>query len=1336
MLGAQHAFSQTYLITTVAGGGLPGTPSPATSASFQNPHAVAADTAGNSYFIANDCVFKVDGAGTLTRVAGSQTRFGYTGDGGNATAAMLSHPSGVAVDAAGNLFIADTGNNVIRKVTNAGIITTVAGNGTAGFAGDGGPGPSAELNSPGGLAVDTAGNVYVADSNNQRIREIATNGYISTVVGNGGSGYSGDGGPATAATLSEPLTVAVDGAQNLYIGDTFNYRVRRVSNSGIITTIAGNGIGGFSGDNGPATSAEVDLLNGIAADSAGNLYVADEVNNRIRKISTMGIITTVVGNGVAGFSGDGGPATSAELSVPQGVAVDGNGNLFIADEVNWRIRKVSSGGVITTIAGSGLPGYTGDGGPATSAQMTPGYGVAAGAGGVFYVSDIASHVVRKIAANGTITTYAGTGQAGYSGDNGLATSAQLHSPAGLALDSNGNLYIADSANNVIRKVAVNGTITTAAGNGQAGYSGDSGPPTSAELKSPYGVALDSSGNLYIADTVNNVIRKVATNNTISTVAGNGMAGQIGDGGQATSAELYSPFSVAIDSAGNILIADSLNGKLRKVATNGIISTLVSTVIFYGVAVDNAGNAYISMAGAGVIDKVSSTGFVSTIGGFISGSSGYSGDNGPATSAVLNQPQGITVDASGHIYFADTGNYVVRELVPTGTNAVLSIAKTHTGRFSAPFTGATYTVLVSNATGAGATSGTVTVTENPPAAFTLASLSGTGWNCSGNACTRSDALGAGASYPAITVGVNVSSNAPSSATNQVAVFGGGSSASSSNDVTGVVSSSNPSAPTLLSPANGATGVGPTPVLSWSAAAGASSYDLYFGTASTPPLLINTTQTSYTTPNLNVGTTYYWKVVAKNGVGSASSPIWSFTTSSSCSYALNPVNATAVASAGGGSVDVKAAGGCSWTGASNTSWLTVTGGASGAGNGTVTYSVAANPYTLARSGTLTIAGLTFTLTQDGNPTLQFIPVTPCRVVDTRRAGGPFGGPALMANSTREFDIPNSTCNIPASAAAYSLNVTVVPPGTLNFLSLWPTGQPRPGVSTLNSDGRVKANAAITPAGSSGGVNVFVTDPTQVIIDIDGYFVASGTPSALAFYPLTPCRVADTRKANGSLGGPSLASGQTRTFPVLSSTCNIPATAQAYSMNFTAVPHGTLNFITTWPAGQTKPVVSTLNAPTGTVTANAAIVPAGTNGDVSVYASDSTDLLMDINGYFAPPTGSGLSLYTVSPCRVLDTRKPAGSPAFSGTLPVNVTGSACSPPSTAQAFVLNATAVPQGSLGWVTLWPDGQPQPTASTLNAYDGAITSNMAIVPTTNGSIDAYARNSTYLILDLFAYFAP
>ncbi len=370
------------------------------------------------------------------------------------------------------------------------------------------------------------------------------------------------------------------------------------------------------------------------------------------------------------------------------------------------------------------------------------------------------------------------------------------------------------------------------------------------------------------------------------------------------------------------------------------------------------------------------------------------------------------------------------------------------------------------------------------------------------------------------------------------------------------------------------------------------------------------------------------------------------------------------------------------------------------------------------------------------LSFVPVTPCRIADTRNPSGAFGGPFLKGNAAaRAFAIPSSACGIPNTAQAYSLNMTVVPHGPLGFLTAFPCGQAQPLASNLNSvDGRTKAVASILPAGTNGAACFFASNDTDLVLDINGYFVPDTDATAMSFYPMTPCRLVDTRLAAAALGGPSLIAGQARTFPLLSSSCNIPATARAYSLNYTAVPQGPLGFLTTWPAGQTQPLVSTLNAVTGAVTANAAIVPAGTNGDISVFVSHPSDLVIDVNGYFAPPGTGGLSLHNLTPCRVLDTRNPAGSQPFNGAKDLNVGAASCGALASAQSYVVNATVVPPGPLGFVTLWPQGSTQPLASTLNAIDGAVTSNMAIVPTGNGSISIFGSNPTHLVMDISGYF--
>ncbi len=653
------------IITTVAGTDFvfPSTPLPALNAPLGNIPGVAVDAQGNVYAAdsENNIVVRISPNGVLTVVAGNGIA-GFSGDGGPAISASLEWPEGVAVDSAGNLYIADWYNVRIRKVSG-GTITTVAGNGNKSFSGDGGPATSASLSGPKEVAVDSAGNLYIADG--FRVRKVS-GGTITTVAGNGVWGFSGDGGPATSASLDSPCGVAVDSAGNLYIADWGNSRIRKVS-GGTITTVAGNGNPGFSGDGGPATSASLSGPTGVAVDSADNLYIADADNSRIRKVSG-GTITTVAGNENWGFSGDGGPATSAWLNAPEGVAVDSVGNLYIADTGNDRIRKVSRA-TITTVAGNGAYRFSGDGGPATSASLDGPWGLAVDSAGNLYIADTWNNRIRKV-SGGTITTVAGNGIQGFSGDGGPATSASLDYPYGAAVDSSGNLYIDDFANERIRKVS-GGTITTVAGNGNEGFSGDGGPATSASLDGG-DVAVDSAGNLYIADIGNNRIRRVSSG-TITTFAGNGIEGFSGDGGPATSASLSLLDGIAVDSAGNLYIVDGFRvrkvsgGTITTVAGNGIegfsgdggSATSASLGTPVGVAVDSASNLYIADDGNNRIREVSG-GTITTVAG--NGNAGFSGDGGPATSASLYGPGDVAVDSAGNLYIADTQNNRIREVL--------------------------------------------------------------------------------------------------------------------------------------------------------------------------------------------------------------------------------------------------------------------------------------------------------------------------------------------------------------------------------------------------------------------------------------------------------------------------------------------------------------------------------------------------------------------------------------------------------------------------------------------------------------------------------------------------
>jgi len=669
------------IIMTTAGGMTVGDGGPATHAVLNFPYSVAVDAAGNLFIAdaANNRIRRVAAStGIITTFAGTGGT-GFFGDGGPATSAQLWNPTGVAVDAAGNLFIADASNDRIRRVAaGTGIITTVAGTGVAGFGGDGGAGTSAQLWNPTGVAVDAAGNLFIADAQNNRIRQVvAGSRIITTVAGTGDAGFGGDDGPATSAQLWVPSGVAVDAAGNLFIADAANNRIRRVAGgTGIITTVAGTGDVDFGGDGGPATSAQLWIPTGVTVDAAGNLFIADAANNRIRQVAAgSGIITTVAGSGSDSID-DGSPATSAQLQTPTGVAVDAAGNLFIADADDNRIRQVTAAtGIITTAAGTGGPGFSGDGGPATSVKLSTPTGVAIDAAGNLFIADADDHRIRQVAPGGNISTVAGTGTAGFFGDDGLATTAQLQTPTGVAVDAAGNLFIADADNNRIRRVAADtGIITTVAGTGRAGFSGDGGLATAAQLQTPTGIAVDAAGDLFIADAANNRIRRVAADGIITTFTGTGVAGFSGDEGAATAAELNFPYYVALDAAGNLYIADQGNFRIRQVAADGIITTVAGTghagfsgdgdsatsarlSVPYGVALDAAGNLYIADQGNFRIRRVAADGIITTVAG--TGTHGFSGDGGPATNAQLSASYGLALDAAGNLFIADSGNSRVR-----------------------------------------------------------------------------------------------------------------------------------------------------------------------------------------------------------------------------------------------------------------------------------------------------------------------------------------------------------------------------------------------------------------------------------------------------------------------------------------------------------------------------------------------------------------------------------------------------------------------------------------------------------------------------------------------------
>jgi uncharacterized protein (TIGR03437 family) len=633
---------------------------------------------------------------TITTVAGTS----FAGDGGRATAAPLASVEGLAVDGSGNLFIADAGDHRVRRVSTTGVITTVAGNGSFGVSGDGGPASSALLNRPYGLAFDPAGNLYIADLGNQRIRRITPEGVIDTVAGSGAVRPPGEGGEAAAARFQLPRNVVADRLGNLYISDFGDHRVYRMSlATGRIDVAAGTGVAGFT-ESGEALSVRLNGPTALAVDAQGVLYIADSGNRAIRRLAA-GRITTLVGGlersvpleaptglavardgtlyiadgarlyrrspagelvsiaqgardvvvdpngvvyyGAGGFvyrlngtgtpvvwAGDGSygvvrenvDAGLAYLQGPTAVALDDMGSLYIAEQLGKRVRQVTPAGVISTFAGGGTGGL-GDNGPAVNARLFDPAALVFDPLTGFRIADSLGSRVRSVNFSGIIRTEAGNGEYGFSGDGGPALEARLNKPGGVALDRSGNLYIADTYNNRIRRVTPAGVISTFAGTGVRGYFGDGGNARQAQLSMPQGLAMDHLDNLYIADTGNNVIRRVTPAGVISTVAGSGLRGFGGDNGPALQAAFHSPTAVAVDMLGTLYIADRFNNRIRRVAPDGTVTTI---------------------AGDGV--------------------GGFAGDGGPAARARLNSPTGVAVDARGNVFVADTDNNRVRRLTPS------------------------------------------------------------------------------------------------------------------------------------------------------------------------------------------------------------------------------------------------------------------------------------------------------------------------------------------------------------------------------------------------------------------------------------------------------------------------------------------------------------------------------------------------------------------------------------------------------------------------------------------------------------------------------------------------
>ncbi len=586
----------------------------------------------------------------IDTVAGSS----MVGDGGPATMAPLRDAQSIYLDAGGNLYIADAGDHRIRRISAGGVITTVAGTGFP---------TKTDLNLPYGVAVDSSGNVFVADLGNNRVRRIDSNGNASTA----------------AANLPSPRNVLSDAAGNVYIAEFSGHRIVRLDPTGAMTTIAGTGVSGSGGDGGPALLAQLSYPAGMAVDRAGNLYIADSGNHKIRKVSAAGVITTVLGTGV------GGSASAAQLNTPTGVAVDPSGTLYIADSGNQRIRRLTASGVISTIplsardvaldaagnlfvaagtqvykvlpngaqaviAGDGSYFLRGDGGPATSARLNVPSAAALDANGTLWISDKGNSRLRTVSRAGSISSVP-------------APASGLFSPAGLSFTGTGDLLIADSTGEAIRDLSA-ASLTRVAGNGMPGYTGDGFQATGSSLLSPSDVQFTPGGGFFLADTANHRIRRVNSGGTLVTVVGNGVRGWNGDG-MGTAVQIDSPGALALDSGGTLYFADTGNNRIRRLTADGVVSTLSTPMLNAprGLAVDNLGNVFIADTNNHRILLIApDTTATTIIAG--TGAAGFAGDGDVATRAQLSSPVGLFLDRStGVLYIADSGNQRIRRLTP-------------------------------------------------------------------------------------------------------------------------------------------------------------------------------------------------------------------------------------------------------------------------------------------------------------------------------------------------------------------------------------------------------------------------------------------------------------------------------------------------------------------------------------------------------------------------------------------------------------------------------------------------------------------------------------------------
>jgi len=959
----------------------------------------------------------------FTHLAGRDVGAGYFD--GAANAARFSYPEGIAIDGGGNVYVADTRNSIIRKITPTGNVTTLTG--VAGRRGStDGTASEAQFASPSAVAIDNVGNVYVADTSNHTIRKITPAGVVTTLAGLAGSSGSTDG-TGDAARFLAPEGVATDSAGNIYVADAGNHTIRRVTPAGVVTTLAGLARSSGSTD-GTVAAARFNEPTGVATDSGGNVYVAERSNHTIRKITSAGTVTTLAG--LAGSAGSvNGTGDAARFWFPSGVAADGAGNVYVADDMH-AIRKITPAGVVTTLAGQEANTGSSDG-TGGAAQFYFPHSVATDGAGNIYVADSYNHTIRKVTPAGLVSTIAGLAGSNRGSANGAGIMAQFRSPFDVATDTLGNVYVADSSNYAIRKITPAGIVSTFAG--LPGEPGDAdGTGNAARFRHTHGVTTDTLGNVYVADSGNNTIRKITPGGGVTTLAG--LAKSVGNAnGTGTAARFNFPYSVATDSAGNVYVTDTFNHTIRKITSAAVVTTLAGLAGTsgssdgigdaarfnspLGLATDSSGNIYVADTVNYTIRKITPAGVVTTVAG-LAGSSGST--DGEANIARFNIPTGVDTDRWGNVYITDSSNNTIRQITPGGMVITLAgVARSYGS------------------------------TDGIGSAARFDEPSGLAIDNSGNIYVADQ------NNDAIRVGRQAISDAAriDAATGQVG-------------------------------ASRQLDVAPQNATSWQWSV------IRRPSGSTAQLSSTTLRNPTFTPD--VSDLYQFQLIASNGTGMSITIVSLF--------ALPVTTPTYVLSVTGGGTGVGVVTGsgihCTISGGSASGTCSASY-APGTAVVLTSMPIGASTFDGWSGACTSSGGCSVMLNADRSVSSSFVaPLTvrgyylipACRLVDTRDSTGGSGGSPLESGTMRNI-LGVGQCGIPATATALSINVIAVSPAATGWLTVFPgpVTAPRPLISTLSyRSSKTRANSSIAGVGPDGSINIYNSGSSvHFIIDVSGYF-----------------------------------------------------------------------------------------------------------------------------------------------------------------------------------------------------------------------------------------------------------